>query len=318
MNLVLIAVGLAVMLVAQAVYYAVLWYGRRNRDAMLDRLRAIATAEGGTLIRERRLSRWPQVAAALRRLGFPERIEKLLLQTDLDTTVDVLLAAGLLLGFALALPLALLTHHVAVGLLLGMPIGIALPLVYVLSLRGRRSQKLSSQLPDALDMMVRSLRAGHGVAAGLKLVAAEMPIPVAVEFGRCFEELQLGGDFRSAVRNVSLRVPDNVDLRIFATSLIIQHETGGNLVEILETISHTIRERFKFFGKLRALTTEVRLSGYVLGALPFVCGIAIALLNPTYLEPLFVDPLGRTIVLGGLLLWGLGALWMRRLAQVDY
>lgn len=318
MNVVLIAVGIAVMLVAQAVYYAVLWSGQRKHDALLDRLRSIATPEGATLIRERRLSRSPRVADALRVLGFPEKIEKILLQTDLDTTVDVLLGASLVLVLALALPIALLTHSAIAGLLLGMPIGIASPVVYVMSLLSRRSQKLSSQLPDALDMMVRSLRAGHGVSAGLKLVATEMPVPVAVEFGRCFEELQLGGEFRTAVRNVSMRVPDNVDLRIFATSLIIQHETGGNLVEILETIAHTIRERFKFFGKLRALTTEVRLSGYVLGALPFVCGLAIAVLNPKYLQPLLTDALGRAIVVGGLLLWGFGGLWMRRLAQVDY
>jgi tight adherence protein B len=145
-----------------------------------------------------------------------------------------------------------------------------------------------------------------------------MPVPIAVEIGRCFEELQLGGEFRTAVRNLSLRAPENIDLRIFATSLIIQHETGGNLVEILDTIAQTIRERYKFFGKLHALTTEVRLSGYVLGALPFVCGVAIAMLNPKYLRPLFADPLGRTIVLGGAVLWGLGGLWMRRLARVDY
>lgn len=318
MNLVLVALGLVVLLVAQGIYYSVLWWGQRRRDALHERLRSLATPHGGTLIRERRLSRSPRVAELLRSLGFPERIEKLLLQTDIETTVDVVLGIGLLLGLGLSVALALLTANVAGALLLGLPIGIAAPLGYLLSARARRVRKISAQLPDALDMMVRSLRAGHGVSAGLKLVATEMPVPIAVEFARCFEELQVGGDFRDAVRNMTMRVPSNLDLRIFATSLIIQHETGGNLVEILETIAHTVRERFKFFGKLRALTTEVRMSGYVLGALPFVCALAIAALNPTYLQPLYQDSLGQAIAVVGLLLWGAGGLWMRRLAQVDY
>lgn len=318
MNLVLVVVGVAVLFVASAVYHGVLWIGQRKRHQLRERLRAIATAEGSSLIRDRRLSRSPRRERALRSLGFPERLEKLLLQTDVDTTVDVLLAAGLLMATAVALLITLATKSLLAGLLIGLPLGVATPFVYLMSVRARRTQKLSSQLPDALDMMVRSLRAGHGVSAGLKLVATEMPVPIAVELGRCYEELQLGSDFRTAVRNLSTRMPDNLDLRIFATSLIIQHETGGNLVEILETIAATIRERFKFFGKLRALTTEVRLSGYVLGALPFVCAIAIAMLNPGYLHPLFYDPLGRTIMLVGIGLWAFGAVWMRRLAEVDY
>ena len=318
MNVVLIALGLVVLLVAQGIYYSVLWWGQRRRDALRERLRSLATPQGGTLIRERRLARSPQVASFLRALGFPERIEKLLLQTDLDVTVDVLLGIGLLLAIGLSVVLALVTHNVLGALVVGVPIGVAAPIVALLSARARRVRKISAQLPDALDMIVRSLRAGHGISAGLKLVATEMPLPIAVEFGRCFEELQIGGDFRDAVRNMTVRVPTNLDLRIFATSLIIQHETGGNLVEILETIAHTVRERFKFFGKLRALTTEVRMSGYVLGALPFVCALAIALLNPSYLRPLYQDPLGYTIALVGALLWAAGGVWMRRLSQVDY
>lgn len=318
MNIVLVVLGVTVLLVAQGVYYGVLWWGQRRRDLLHTRLRSIAAAEGGTLLRERRLARSPGVASFLRALGFPERLERLLLQTDLDTTVDVLLGGGVLLGIGLAVPLALLSGSVPLALLVGLPIGLVLPILYVVRCRRRRVQKVSSQLPDALEMMVRSLRAGHGVSSGLKLVATEMPVPIAVEFGRCFEELQLGSDFRDAVRNMTTRIPDSLDLRIFATSLIIQHETGGNLVEVLETIAQTVRERFKFFGKLRALTTEVRMSGYVLGAMPFVCAIAIALVSPDYLRPLYTDPLGLGIIAGGFLLWAAGGVWMRRLSQVDY
>lgn len=318
MNIVLVALGIVVLLAAQGVYYGVLWWSQRQREELRRRLKSLATPGARTLIREGRMARSPRLARFLGQFAVARRLEKLLLQTDIETTVAMLLGSGLALAVALVFGLALLTGG-ALGLsLIASPIAFAAPILYVVAARESRARKLSSQLADALDMMIRSLRAGHGVSAGFKLVATEMPTPIAVEFGRCFEELQVGGDFREAVRHMTERVPGNLDLRIFATSLIIQHDTGGNLVEILEKIAHTVRERFKFNGKLRALTTEVRVSGYVLGALPFVCALAIALLNPTYLEPLYQDALGRAIALFGLGIWGAGILWMRRLAQVDY
>lgn len=318
MNIVLIAVGIVVLLAAQAAYYAILWRRHQQREALRARLRSLATPEGKALVREQRLARSPRVAAVLRALGFPTRLEKYLLQTDLETTVADILLAGVGLAVALTLVLVVLSHHLLASALIGVPVGVLAPFAYVLGVRAHRSRRLSVQLPEALDMMTRSLRAGHGVASGLKLVATEMPPPIAVEFGRCFEELRLGSDFRDAVRELPARAPDNFDLRIFATSLVIQHDTGGNLVEVLDNIAHTIRERFKFQGKLRAVTTETRLSGYVLAALPFVCAVAIALFNPEYITPLYADSIGRAIMVIGLGLWALGGYWMRRLSQVDY
>jgi tight adherence protein B len=206
---------------------------------------------------------------------------------------------------------------VLVGAVSGL-LGFSLPILWVLVERSRRSQKLSEQLPEALDMIVRSLRAGHGVSAGFKLVATEMPVPIAVEFGRCFEEQNVGVEFRVAVENMTKRVPQNLDLRIFAVSVVIQHETGGNLVEILEQIAGMLRERFKFYGKLRALTAEGRVSGIVLGSLPFVSAVLISILNPEYLVPLFVDPIGRMVLFAGVVSWVLGFLWLRTLAQVEF
>jgi len=188
----------------------------------------------------------------------------------------------------------------------------------VRSARERRSLQLSGQLPDALDMMVRSLRAGHGVTAAMRLVAEEMPLPVAMEFGRCFEEQRLGVPLDDAMRNMVARVPTNDDLKILAVSLIIQHDTGGNLIEILENIANTVRDRFKFFGKLRALTVEAKMSAWILSALPVVCAGLVLLVNPNYLQPLVASSLGNAMMLFGVALWGVGILWMRRLAQVDF
>ena len=121
-----------------------------------------------------------------------------------------------------------------------------LPLFFVLFKRSQRSTKLSQQLPDALEMMARSLRAGHALQSAFKMVATEMPTPVSIEFARAFEEQKLGMPFEKAVADMTLRAPDNQDLKIFALSVIVQKETGGNLVEIIEKIADTIRGREKF------------------------------------------------------------------------
>lgn len=317
-TIVLVIVAIAAFFGAEAIYYLVLYGGTRRRAELHRRLRSLSTKSSANLLRERRLARIPGLSRLLAPLPLARRLEALLLQTDLTWTVasvlgmSVLLAAGLTIGLMIALPGS------RVLAVIGVPIGLCVPIFLVLNARTKRSQKLSMQLPDALDMMVRSLRAGHGVGAGFKLVAQEMPAPVAVEFGRCFEEQNLGVDMRTALLNMTKRVPGNLDLKIFAVSIVIQAETGGNLVDILEQISHTIRERYKFYGKLRALTAEGRISGYILGALPFLCVLFVGLFNPGYLQPLLGDPLGRMIALGGLVMWAFGVLWMRKLAQVDY
>jgi tight adherence protein B len=202
--------------------------------------------------------------------------------------------------------------------LLALVAGLAGPTLVAVTVRQQRSKAISSQLPEALDMMVRSLRAGHGVSAAFKLVATEMPVPVAVEFARCFDEHNLGVDFRSAVENLTKRVPNNLDLRIFAMSVVLQHETGGNLVEILEQIAYTIRERYKFYGKLAALTAEGKVSGVILGALPIVVTLLLSLTNGKYLRPLVEDPGGRMIAMTAFGLWAAGIAWLVRLTKVEY
>jgi tight adherence protein B len=214
--------------------------------------------------------------------------------------------------------LALLTRGSLALVWPALPVGVLLPPLIVWNERKRRGVKFSSQLPEALDMMVRSLRAGHGLSAAFKLVATEMPLPIAVEFARSFEEHNIGVEFRHAVENMTRRVPDNLDLKIFAVSVVLQHETGGNLVEILEQIAHTIRERYKFYGKLAALTAEGRISALILGVLPFVTGGLIAAANPDYVAVLFTDSLGKYFIAAGCMFWISGVLWMARLSRVDY
>ncbi|MBN2526276.1 MAG: type II secretion system F family protein [Deltaproteobacteria bacterium] len=312
-----IVVGIAILLAAEAVYFMVRYRGERQRANLKRKLNQLGDASSVSLLKEHRIADSRRMERWLSKLSFVRALEKLILQTDLSWTVASMLAYSLLIGFSLGMVGILLIPHLVAVVVCLVLFGLSLPFFIVLSERSKRGRKISTQLPDALDMMARSLRAGHGTAAAFKLVATEMAPPIAVEFGRCFEENRVGVDFREAVSRMTQRVPRNMDLKLFAVSLIIQNETGGNLIEILEKISSTVRERFKFYGKLRALTAEVKASGFVLALLPFLFTVVIMTMNPKYLVPLMEEPLGRFIVAAAILLWIVGVVSINRLSKLD-
>jgi tight adherence protein B len=316
--LIYIILGVAVLLGAESLYHVVRDAGERERARLRRRLSSLGEPGTKTFLRERRVARSPVLDRLLRQFSATEQMEKLLLQTDLNWTVATMLGIGLILSVGCGALLIIVFPAMKMLALVAIPLGFILPFLHVLSERKKRSVKISVQIPDALEMMARSLHAGHGISAGFKLVATEMPPPIAVEFGRCFEENNLGVEFKDAVTNMTYRVPANLDLKLFAVSVMIQHETGGNLVEILEQISKTIRERFKFYGKLRALTMEGKASALIIGLLPFVFAVIISMLNPNYLTPMFEKPLGQMILLGGVCLWLFGVFWLRSFSQLDY
>lgn len=319
-DLVLLAVAASALLAAQAVFYLIVFLGQRRRSELRRRLLSIGRPGQTTplLLREGRFSRSPLLARMLEPLPPAQRLERLLEQTELPWTVASTIALiGLSAAAVFSLAYFLLDQPLIIALLC-LPAGGAVPIVIVLDARARRASRVTLQLPDALDMMVRSLKAGHGINSALKLVAEEMPAPVAVEFGRLFEEQKFGVPLREAVTHLTERVPGSADLRMLAVAILLQGEIGGNLVENLEHIALTVRERFRFYGRLKTLTAEGRMSGWVLGCLPFVCLALLWILNPTYLQPLFADPVGRRMAASALGLWALGVLWIRRLINVDY
>lgn len=199
-------------------------------------------------------------------------------------------------------------------------VGLAAGLVPILLLNSQansRARKLSEQLPDALDLVARSLQAGHGLTDALKLCAEEMPAPVADEFGRIFEEANLGRDLRASFTLLSERNPRNFDLKLFVSSVLLQRDTGGNLIEILTNISRTIRDRFVFEAKVSALTAEARISALILGSLPFGILGLITFMRPDYLLPLIEDPLGNKLAAGAIFWFGIGVTVMRNVSKVD-
>jgi tight adherence protein B len=204
--------------------------------------------------------------------------------------------------------------HASIALPMGAMLAM-LPLGWLFLRRRRRLRQFAKQLPDALELVSRALRAGHSLASGFCLISEEMRDPIAKEFQRVFEEQNLGIPLDTALDNLTQRIP-NLDLRFFATAVILQRQTGGDLAEILDKIGYLIRERFKIWGQVQALTGEGRLSGIVLLALPPVLFLAVYRLNPDYVTPLFTDPMGRKMLAGGIIMQLIGAIVIKKIINI--
>ncbi|HTQ38683.1 MAG TPA: type II secretion system F family protein [Pirellulales bacterium] len=242
------------------------------------------------------------------------QIKLLFVQADTSLTPSKFCVVSGLMGFAGAVaaastglnPLLVPIFFFLAGLL---------PVIWLLLRRSRRLRSFGKQLPDALELIARALRAGHSLGAGFNLVAGEMAAPIGVEFQRCYEEQNLGIPLDEALKNLTDRVP-NLDLKFFCTALVLQRQTGGDLAEILDKIGSLIRDRFRIWGQVQALTGEGRLSGIVLLALPPVLFGTVYYLNPDYITVLFTDPMGKKMLAGAVLMQILGALVIRKIVNI--
>ena len=223
------------------------------------------------------------------------------------TITGGLAAGGFIFGTVLG-------WHPGLSLLLSVACAF-LPLFWLKFKRAKRFKKFGAQLPDALELIARALRSGHSIGAGFNLVAQEMNDPIASEFTKVFEEQNLGIPIDEALKNMVERIP-NLDLKFFATAIILQRTTGGDLAEILDKIGELVRERFKIRGQVQALTGEGRLSGVVLLALPPVLFGAVYKLNPEYLMVLFTDIMGQKMLAGAVVMQILGALVIRKIVNI--
>ncbi|TWU17432.1 Bacterial type II secretion system protein F domain protein [Novipirellula galeiformis] len=192
---------------------------------------------------------------------------------------------------------------------------VTLPIGWLMFKRKRRLGRFGDQMPEALELLSRSLRAGHSLNAGFDLIAKQMEEPLALEFGRAYEEQNLGIPLEEAIEGMAARVP-NMDLRFFATAVILQRQTGGDLAEILDKISHLVRERLQIQGQIQALTGEGRMSGAVLLALPPVLFLVMLKLNYEYVMMLFTDEYGRYMLGGALVTQLIGALMIKKIITI--
>jgi tight adherence protein B len=200
--------------------------------------------------------------------------------------------------------------------MMGGLVGATLPYMKVRRDRAQRLAKFEEQMPDAIDVMKRALRAGHPFSATLKLVAQDMDEPIAKEFELTFSDISYGNDVRRAMLGLLSRVP-SVTVMALVTSILLQKETGGNLAEVLEQISKVIRGRFRFQRKVKTLTAEGRMSAWVLATVPLVLFATIWFTTPDYLPILIEDPRGQKMIIYGCISGVIGIAWIRRIIRIE-
>lgn len=317
----IVLVFIATMFFLESIY--LMWKTHRGPEAvkLKSRLRALdATSDSSAekrLLRQRMLSELPEVQRVLQGIPRMHALDRMILQSGLDWTVSkLLLACGSLGMIAWGGVVIGLYQPMLWGALAGVVCGGA-PLAYVAWRRRKRLDKLERQLPDALDLITRALRSGHAFSAALKMSGEEMPEPIAGELATVHDEVNFGVSLEQALMHLSERVP-LTDLRYFVVAVMIQRESGGNLTEILTNLSRLIRERLKLLGRVRVLSSEGRLSAWILGVMPFFMAAILNWANPEFMRPLWTDPIGITIIKYTLFLMFVGALIMRKIIKIRY
>ncbi len=267
------------------------------------------------LRKDENLSSIPWLNQKLKQLEIAPYLRRVLSQADLNWSPGRLLALTLALLF---IPSYLVYGYyqsymmaLGVGVLLG-----SAPVAFVLFKRSRRFSQFEKGLPEALDLMVSGLRAGHSLVAAMALVARECPEPVGTEFKICFEEQNYGLEMNAALDNLTNRVPLQ-DVKITTTAILIQKESGGNLAEVLDKTAYVIRERFRLKRQIKVHTAQGRLTGWILTAMPIVLGIAIYFVDPGMISILWHRQVGIYMMEGAVALIVLGAFVIQRIVNID-
>ncbi len=290
-----------------------------ERANIRKRLRKYAYEEnsGGTgdLLRRRILSDIPWLDRLLRRLAPTRELDRLIVQANAPHTVGFyLLLTPFLAAFAFLGSWFFLKQTGAALLIGGVAAG--LPYLYLLSKKRARIEKFRRQMPEALDLVARSLKAGHALPSGMKLAAEQFDDPLGPEFSETIDEINFGVSVANALKNLAARM-NCMEVRYFVVAVILQRETGGNLSELMESLADLIRENYKFQGKVSTLSAEGRMSAIVLIGLPFAVGGYLKLSSPKYLEPLLTTHIGRLMLLAAAIMMLLGIIVIQRMVKID-
>jgi tight adherence protein B len=291
-----------------------------------DRLATVQKAEQQStdelaLLRDEMMSKIPALDSLLRRSERMANLQIFLEQADLRVRAGNIL----LLCVVSAVVLGVIGYFVAGSLppnqallfvMVGVVVGAVLPYSYASYRRTKRFQKFEELFPNAIDTLARAVRAGHAFTTALELIANEISEPIASEFRKLFEEQKFGLPVRDALMNLAARMP-LVDVKFFVTAVMLQRETGGNLAEILDNLSYVIRERFKIMRQVRVYTAQGRLTMMLLMGLPPIIVVVMLTTNPMFIRPLFADPIGHTLVVGGIVLQTIGYFVIRRIIQIQ-
>jgi tight adherence protein B len=278
-------------------------------ESRLKAMSAGASHQNTQLVKKRLLANIPGIERLLLQIPRIHQLDRIILQSGLSLSLAGLIGMMLLTAMIGVLISMLASFPLFVVGLIAVLLGI-IPFIYMLRAKHKRMITIENQLPDALDLMGRAMTAGHAFPSALQMVSTEMPMPIAFEFRIVFDEINYGISVQDALSNLIARVP-STDLGYFVIAVLIQRETGGNLVELLGNISQLIRARLKLLGTVRVLSAEGRLSAWILTILPFALGFVLYIVNPTFLSVLWVDPLGLKMVSYAfcLMIIGFFAMW---------
>ena len=290
-----------------------------DRAKIMKRLRKSIYIEdeqvGADIMRKRVLSEIPFLNNVLLKTPGMLKFDNLISQANSKYPIGFYILFALFLSFLGFLIGALVIKNQLVSLGLFVLGGLA-PFLYLTILKHRRIAKFKRQLPEALDLMARALKAGHAFTNGMKLAADEFDDPLGPEFAEALDEINFGISVPNALRNLAKRI-DCAEIRYFVVGVILQRETGGNLAELMGILSYLIREKFKFEGKVRTLSAEGRLSAIILIALPFFIAGWLQFSNPKYLETLVTDPIGKVMIFGAVLMMIMGILVMKKMVSIE-
>ncbi len=182
--------------------------------------------------------------------------------------------------------------------------------------RTGRIYQFEEHFPEALDLLSRAVRAGHAFSAGMKMVADELDDPVGPEFRKAFDEQNYGLPLKESLNSLADRIP-LLDVKFFATAVLIQRETGGNLAEILDNLANVVRERFKIRRQVRVHTAHGRFTGYVLMALPAFLAVALMFINPEHMNLLFEERIGQMMILACIVMQAIGFIWIKQIVKIE-
>ena len=242
-------------------------------------------------------------------------LAKLIEQSGVRTTPSAVIVMSLVVGIVAALLVSILVR-VPFLPIVALVAGLSAPTLYLMFQRSRRMAKFEEQFPEALDLLSRALRAGHAFQTAMGMVADDLKEPVGPEFRKTFDQQNFGLPLRDALFQLADRIP-LMDVRFFTTAVLIQRDTGGNLAEILDNLSHVVRERFRIRREIRTKTAHGRFTGLVLLALPAGLGVILTVLNPDHMNLLFNHRVGHMLIGAAIVMQTVGFFWIRKILDLE-
>jgi len=288
---------------------------RRTLSRRLERIGADAQQDIASILREKYLTSLSPLERRLEELPLMEKLAEMSEQAGRSGPAYRLVMNSLLLGAVGGVIAGALLHNGIAGSGAA-ALCFTIPYLRLSMQRRRRMEKIEEQIPDAIDIIKRALRAGHPFNAAIKLVADDMNQPIAKEFELTFSDLNYGNDVRRALLGLLNRVP-SVTVMALVTSVLVQRESGGNLAEILDQIAKVVRGRFKFERKVRTLSAEGKVSAWVLSLVPVGLTAMLSIVSPNYLPILLKVPVGHKLIYASIALAGVGIFWIRRIIRIE-